>query len=363
MYYNKKAGIFDWIFGILTILLSAVIAALLFAKGVVDGVVGIFSQASDSGSGSSTLIFYGIVFGVIWGYVGLRAIFRAERSKKYANIFGVYQRIKVSEVIKVMNRPLKAVSVDFFELKKRGYFNSIDFDLENKEVVFSFNAEPLPQVGDEAEWIYKKRRGFPILALIATVTTFICFSDFIPLAIMSGVGAFLLVLRFFPVPYYFVETKKKTRKWKITKKPSNTGNEMLDDMLKSIFENKKELIRLSKAIESTVIRKPLLEILRVLELIAGFISAYPDKVRKLRQFANYYLPTTVSFMQTYEELEKKADKGENITRTLVKIEEVTESMSVVFKQEYDDLYGDKAMDISAEVEVMQAIIKENENIM
>jgi 5-bromo-4-chloroindolyl phosphate hydrolysis protein len=180
------------------------------------------------------------------------------------------------------------------------------------------------------------------------------------IALALAIGAFFMTWSFFPAPVYFTEVKRTTEK---LKKPAITGNAQLDETLGGIFANKKELRRLSESIVSPKIREPLREILRLLDLISEQVKENPDKVRSLRQFTNYYLPTTVKFLEDYENLEQKAEKGENINTALRKIEEVTSNMTKVFKQEYDDLFNDKIMDISAEVSVMQAMIKENEEML
>jgi hypothetical protein len=121
---------------------------------------------------------------------------------------------------------------------------------------------------------------------------------------------------------------------------------------------------LSDAIGSDKIREPLGVILGTLDQISEYITDNPDKAKNLRHFANYYLPTTVDLLKNYEELEAKPDslKGENISEAMAKIEGHTADMIGVFKREYDGLFADRVMDISAEVGVMQSIIKENKGI-
>jgi hypothetical protein len=351
--YNRWARTSDLIFGWL-VLLSTLIAGGMFALAAVLGLFISSISASQS-------LLGGTLFCMTWGVVGVKALVRAERAGRCAKLFGFYSRIKISEVSKELRKPLRIVSADLNSMKKRGYFNTIDFDLDNKEVVLLNGSSPLLQIGADAQTVYKERKGLPILPITATVVTAFAFSSFNLIAAgLLAVGAFMLTLKYFPSPIYFVEAHIACVK---SKRPQLTGDGDLDSTLTAIFENKKELIRLSGSIVSEKIRVPLLEIIRLSDQISAYVTENPEKIKNLRQFAGYYLPTTVDFLHTYEELEAKPDKGENINATLLKIEETTANLVEVFRREYDDLFCDRAMDISAEASVMQAIIKENENLL
>ncbi|MDR0197728.1 MAG: 5-bromo-4-chloroindolyl phosphate hydrolysis family protein [Oscillospiraceae bacterium] len=367
---NKKAKVKDMVFGLLLIGLSLLVSGLYllaaFFSALMKGLYDFFLAwiFGPVGSGySAWFAVSGLAFGIVWVVIGIKALLRAERSSRYERIIGAYPRFKISDVAKASDKSLKTVSADLKEMKKRGYFVQMAFDLENKELVFAPDAEPLPQLEAEEGIVYKENRGLPVTAFVAAAVTAAAATPFKAMmlpALAAGVCAFLITLLFFPAPVYFTEAPRKTP---AVKKPSATGDASLDAALSAIYESKSEFVRLSTALRTPKIREPLKELLRILDEIAAFISENPEKAKGLRQFVNYYLPTTVNFLKTYEELDAKPDKGGNITETLRKIEGVTEKMTGVFKREYDELFSDKAMDVSAEISVMQSIIKESENNM
>ena len=49
---------------------------------------------------------------------------------------------------------------------------------------------------------------------------------------------------------------------------------------------------------------------------------------------------------------------DNKMRIAAKIEEIAELMTIVFKQIYDGLFEEKAMDISADISVMKTVIND-----
>jgi len=380
MKINKSAKNGDLIFGVLSIaaavILSVIYLVLTLLKAAGTIVVGsfltlfgipVFELFKAFGVGMVSidfgLLLTGFILGVTWLVIAVKALLRAESARRYENIFkdfGNYPRIKFAEVAKKRNKSVKDASAELSVMRKRGYFPEMSVDLENKELVFSKNSEPLPKIGDDDKTLYKEIKKLPLFAVAATV---ICFFSFlmgqailiVPSLLLSA-GVFFLLLKFFPAPVYFSEEKVRIP---VVKKPSATKNMELNDVLNSIYENKKELVRLMGAIEEPNIRRPLKEILRVLDEISAYVTENPEKVKTLRQFVNYYLPTTVRFLKTYEELNAKTDKGTNITTTLRKIEDVTAKMINVYKEQYDELFSERAMDVNADISVMQAIIDEN----
>ncbi|MCL2754895.1 MAG: 5-bromo-4-chloroindolyl phosphate hydrolysis family protein [Oscillospiraceae bacterium] len=360
--YNNSAKNTDMLFGFLAIF-GSLVAPLIFLiaaafAGAVEDDVWLFAH----------VILSGLLFCVVWLVHGIRAIIRADRSKKYAKAFGKSPRVKIAQVIREVGGTLRSVSSDLLMLRARGYFREIDFDLNYKEVILDNTDkadEPLPAeagFSGEDECVYEVKSEFPLWAVVVAISAMLPFVSMNVLALIFGVavstGATLLSLHFFPRPKFFVEVK---RVGTVLVRPAATGNEDYDSARSRIFENHSEMLRLSREIRSRKIREPLGQIMKTLSEISEYITANPSKARTLRQFSNYYLPTTVDLLKTYEELESKPDnlKGANIAEAMVKIEGIVANMVVVFKQEYDELFVDRAMDVSAEVAVMESLIKEH----
>jgi len=363
MINNKKARNADVVFGVLAIVWAAVLGVLFLVVSLAK-FLDIFKVLFKDHNWSA-IFLSGTILTAVWVFVGIKALLRAERSKKYEAIIGNYPRFKISDIVKKRERGLKEVSSDLTAMCRRGYFSGMKFDLENKELILPPHYDsiekdkPLPNYGEEAKTVYKELANLPFFALITAlinVAVFIAATGNVFLTAVMGIGTFALLFWFFPAAVYFEEVKARIPS---VKKPAATKIADLDEALNLIYESEKELVRLLSTIGEPKIKQPLKEILRVLDEISAYVTDNPAKVKGLRQFVNYYLPTTVNFLQTYEELEAKEDKGENINATLRKIEEVTGNLPAVFKKEYDELYSEKAMDVSAEVSVMKSIINEN----
>jgi 5-bromo-4-chloroindolyl phosphate hydrolysis protein len=141
-------------------------------------------------------------------------------------------------------------------------------------------------------------------------------------------------------------------------KEINTGDTELDQILTTGTAYMSELNRLSIEIANVKISTQINEMMEITKHIFEFVTKNPRKARQTRQFINYYLPTTVKLLKDYNEFKKQGAKGENITLAMGKIEGVLDKIVDAFKKVLDDLFMDKALDISVDIEVLEKIIKE-----
>ena len=152
-----------------------------------------------------------------------------------------------------------------------------------------------------------------------------------------------------PVKTILVESKPE---------PINTGNSELDEILNAGNAYMMELSNFNAEIANEKINRQVSEMMNITKHIFEFITKNPSKVRQIRQFMNYYLPTAVKLLKNYKELQKQGAKGENIVSAMRKIEGVMDKIVDVFKKVLDDLFMDKALDISVDIEVLEKMIKE-----
>ncbi len=95
---------------------------------------------------------------------------------------------------------------------------------------------------------------------------------------------------------------------------------------------------------------------QLMNTIFDYVSKNPDKISRIRRFMNYYLPTLEKLMNTYIELSAQKIKGENITKTLIGIEEILDTIEPAFERQLDNLFEDQAIDISADITVLEGML-------
>lgn len=142
------------------------------------------------------------------------------------------------------------------------------------------------------------------------------------------------------------------------KKPErvNTGDSDLDEMLTVGMDYMNRLMELDRQITSPALDKQVEQMTVISSEIFAEVRKNSRKVRQIRQFMNYYLPTTLKLLEEYVDFERQATKGENVLESMRKIEGIMDQIVLAFKRELDNLYFDKAIDISADIEVMRAMI-------
>ena len=92
--------------------------------------------------------------------------------------------------------------------------------------------------------------------------------------------------------------------------------------------------------------------------IFRFIAEHPEKAPQIRKFMNYYLPTTLKLLGSYQRLSAQNVKGENITSTLFNIAGMMHTVADAFEKQLDSLYAEEAMDISADITVFETLLKQ-----
>lgn len=93
------------------------------------------------------------------------------------------------------------------------------------------------------------------------------------------------------------------------------------------------------------------------EKIFEFIRQHPENIGQIRTFMNYYLPMTLKLLQSYDMLEDAGVAGENMRSTKQSIEETLETLAGAYRQQLDNLYAAQAMDISADIDVLEKMLR------
>ena len=93
--------------------------------------------------------------------------------------------------------------------------------------------------------------------------------------------------------------------------------------------------------------------------ILAYQKAHPDKSSQLRSFLNYYLPTSLKLLNTYAELDAQGINGSNISQSKREIEATMDTLCDAFAAQLDKLFTSDAMDVSADIAAMQAMLAQD----
>lgn len=95
---------------------------------------------------------------------------------------------------------------------------------------------------------------------------------------------------------------------------------------------------------------------RLTAQIFDCITQQPQKLGQIRQFLNYYLPTTIRLMEQYVTLQNQSVKTQNITQGMQKIEDLLDKVIVAFQRQLDTLFEADVVDITADIRVMEQMM-------
>ncbi len=93
--------------------------------------------------------------------------------------------------------------------------------------------------------------------------------------------------------------------------------------------------------------------------IFDYVTENPEAMNQIRSFMSYYLPTTVKLLESYSRIEQVGVAGENMKKSKENIERILDTLVVGFEQQVDQLFRHESMDISSEITVLEAMMKQD----
>ena len=92
------------------------------------------------------------------------------------------------------------------------------------------------------------------------------------------------------------------------------------------------------------------------EKIFQQVKAEPKKLPEIRRFMDYYLPTTLKLLNAYDRMGAAGVSGENIDGTMKRVEDIMSTIVTAFEKQLDSLFGSDALDIKAEMTVLETML-------
>ena len=140
-------------------------------------------------------------------------------------------------------------------------------------------------------------------------------------------------------------------------KASSTGDPEVDKIIREGQEYLKKLRAADDAIPDETLSEDITRMEKASADIFRFIAEHPEKAPQIRKFMNYYLPTTLKLLNSYQRLSRQSARGETITSTMFNIAGMMHTVADAFEKQLDSLFGDEALDISADITVFETMLK------
>lgn len=273
-------------------------------------------------------------------------------------------REDVRHLAKLTGQSLTNLTRDLRKMADKGFFPSAYLDLNRSEFVLQRDNKPAPLLANGDVVLKEKIRPSMLpLAVLPVVfgaygwlKPFTSWLDFVAAGALAIIACGALIYKLPKVH----EIREEQFKALPAPEPAaiSTGNDAMDDLLTNAMDYVGQLNELSLAITSPKMTAPVGELLNISRQIFIFVEKHPEKIRQIRQFMNYYLPTTIKLLTSYNDFSRQTSKGDNVKEAITKIEDSMEGIVETFKRELDNLYRDKATDISVDIDVMLAMMRQ-----
>jgi len=161
--------------------------------------------------------------------------------------------------------------------------------------------------------------------------------------VLASAAAFFVLKKLFP---------GKT----VTVKVSS-GNPDLDTMMEEGERAIAKMRSLNDAIADETLSRRIDELEDLTNRIFESVQRDPSKLPQIRRFMNYYLPTTLKLLEQYSVLQHQNLAQGNVADALKKIEGMMQTIVLAFSKQLDTLYQKDVMDITAEIQVLEQMMK------
>ena len=116
----------------------------------------------------------------------------------------------------------------------------------------------------------------------------------------------------------------------------------------AVLEKEQQLMQEAQA------REELAAMHKTTTAICDWLEAHPESQPKTRRFAEYYIPTTLKLLHTYNDVQ--GQQGENAETIRRDIAGILHTLNQAYENLYNNLLSDVAMDISSEIAALQGML-------
>lgn len=138
---------------------------------------------------------------------------------------------------------------------------------------------------------------------------------------------------------------------------SNNSNESFYDLLNNAKKNNAKIYEVMNKIEDRELVKNIEEIHDTSSKIIDEISKSPSKLNKGQNFFNYYLPTTLKLLITYDNIENQNLNTDEIKATMENTKQMIIKINSSLKIQLSNLFQSEIIDTDAEIKVFESMLK------
>lgn len=143
------------------------------------------------------------------------------------------------------------------------------------------------------------------------------------------------------------------------KKIDISDNLEIDDRIaiKKAKDLTTKMQNISKQLESPQLVKNVKSIVITTNKIIETVEKKPEKIKKVRNFLNYYLPVTMKILERYDEIENQKLNTKDSKKFMSSVEEMIAKIKTAFEEQLSNIYQTEMVDTDAELKVFESMLK------
>ena len=130
----------------------------------------------------------------------------------------------------------------------------------------------------------------------------------------------------------------------------------LQAMVTEGAEHIRKLRDLNDKIPGDVISAKLFCLENLLKEIFDSVRTHPEQMPRMHKLMNYYLPTTLKLVESYETFDKVGSPGPDIVKAKAEIENTLDTINEAFRELLNNLFQDAIFDATTDAQVLKSML-------
>ena len=148
----------------------------------------------------------------------------------------------------------------------------------------------------------------------------------------------------------------RERQQKEEERQSRQSGEPVWEAISRGEEYKRALTSLWETMPNQPISEKILRLRVLLDRLFEALKKHPEQLEDMERLMEYYLPTTVKLVTSYQEFANVEFPGENVKRAKKEIEQTMDAINHGLEKLLDDFYQDTAFDVLSDASVLQSML-------
>ena len=175
---------------------------------------------------------------------------------------------------------------------------------------------------------------------------------------LIGIGVALLLGRIVFIMAQGLDVSKEAPAQQQQEIPK-TGDAAVDSLVEKGQEMLREIRHENELIPDEKLSAQMEQLDDVANRIFHTVAEHPGKAPQIRRFMDYYLPTTLKMLQGYRKMDERQVSGPEADATRSPIRQAMDVVLKAFDKQLHALYQDDMLDLSTDIDVMEAMLKQD----